>query len=128
MKRVRHILGFDPAKGWYYRDLGLATIASIALVWAVVALAFGTGDFDFRLGALSIGVVLACCLLSPNWHLILGAAVGFAAVQSWLAVLFSSERRSWWVAVPATILLAALMKIASTRPVRARWGAPRPEK
>jgi len=123
MRKLAEIFGFDSKKLWYYRDLALGTVASIATLWAIVALGFEKGEFDRRVGIICVGIVVVCCALSPNWHLILGVAAGVAAIQGWFAVAFSGDSRSWWVAVPATVIAVGLFRIFGKRSIRGDPGS-----
>jgi hypothetical protein len=120
MGRIARIFGFDPKKLWYYRDLALAIIAAFATLWAVFALGFESTPFDGKLGVACVGIVIVCCILTPNWHIIIGSVLGFAAIQGWLAAAFSGDARSYWVAIPATVLGTVFFLTMGRRPVQTK--------
>jgi hypothetical protein len=107
MNRLQEALGFDTKRLWWYRDIALGTFASIAALWAVISLMIGNSDFDRHLGIACIVIVIVFCGISPNRLMLFGVVVGFIALQGWFAVVFSHDVRSWWIAVPATIVEVA---------------------
>ena len=104
MNRLAQIFGFDKQKVWWYRDLALITIAAIMSLWAVVALIGPESLFNRRLGIGSVAIAILCWAITPNRLMLFGTVVGIVAVHGWFAVLFSGDARSWWIAVPATLL------------------------
>jgi hypothetical protein len=49
--------------------------------------------------------------------MLFGTVVGILAVQSWFAVIFSGNPRSWWVAVPATLLVLGILLKYRNKPL-----------
>jgi hypothetical protein len=118
INRLTEALGFDTKRLWWYRDIALGTFASIAALWAVISLMIGNSDFDRHLGIACIVIVIVFCGISPNRLMLFGVVVGFIALQGWFAVVFSHDVRSWWIAVPATILEVAFFVLFSKYPIR----------
>jgi hypothetical protein len=105
MGQLAQIFGYDKRGLWWYRDLALTTMAGIMSLWVIIAL-MGPESSPFTrwlsMGAATIAVL--CWIITPNRWLLFGAVVGVVAVQGWFAVLFSNYPRSWWIAIPATIV------------------------
>ena len=117
VKRLTHIFGFDKQKVWWYRDLSLTTIAAIITLWVVIALMGPKSSFNWWLGTGSAAVAILCWALTPNRLMLFGTVVGILAVQGWFAVIFSGDPRSWWVAVPATLLVLVLLVKYRNKPI-----------
>jgi len=49
--------------------------------------------------------------------MLFGTVVGILAVQSGFAVIFSGDPRSWWLAVPATLLVLVLLVKYRNKPI-----------
>ncbi len=109
MSRLSDIFGFDKRRLWWYRDLALITIAAIMTLWVIVALTEPSSIFNRRLAIVAASIAILCWMLTPNRLLLFGSVVGIVAFQGWFAVAFSGDRRSWWVAVPATLLELGLL-------------------
>jgi hypothetical protein len=73
-------------------------------LWVIVALMGPQSSFNRRLGMGSVAIAVLCWAITPNRLLLFGVVVGVVAVQGWFAVLFSGDARSWWIAIPATLL------------------------
>jgi hypothetical protein len=117
VRRLAQILGFDRQKVWWYRDLALTTVAAIMTLWVVIALMGPKSSFNWRLGIGSAAVAILCWALTPNRLMLFGTVVGILAVQSWFAVIFSGNPRSWWVAVPATLLVLGILLKYRNKPL-----------
>jgi len=120
MNSLADIFGFDRQKLWWYRDIALGTVAAIASLWAVSALAAEQSGYDLKLGIGSAIVALSCCVISPNRLMLFGVVLGVIAIQAWFAVLFSHDSRSWWIAIPATGMAVAFFTMFGQRPIRNR--------
>src|SRR3954471_23548890 len=92
------ILGFDSDKLWWYRDLALGSVASIAAMWTIVLLPAKT-SFDLKVSVASALIAVACCLVSPNRFVILGIVLGVVAIQGWVAVLIATSIKAWFTAL-----------------------------
>jgi hypothetical protein len=119
-KTLIEIFGFDPRRLWWYRDLALGTLASIATLWAVALLASHPANFDRGLGVICLVIGAVCCGISPNRVMLVGMSLGAVAVQGWLAYSFSKDIRFWWIAVSATALVLILLGIFGKRPLHQR--------
>jgi len=118
-KTAREIFGFDPRRMWWYRDIALGTVAAIATAWVVVGIASLLADptpFDVGLTLVSALVAIVCCEVSPNRALLFCLAVGFVAVQGWIAVAIKGGRLLW-IAVPASAGLFVLLRAVGRRPI-----------
>ena len=104
MKKLAQVFGFDRRKVGWYRDLALTTFAAIMSLCAIAAFAIEKSPFDRRLGIGALVIAVACWVITPNKAMLFGAVVLIVALQGWFAVLFSRDARSWWVALPATLL------------------------
>ena len=118
MSRLAQIFGFDKGKVGWYRDLALITIAAIMTLWAVVALIGPESSFNWRLGIGSVAIAILCWAITPNRLMLFGTVVGIVAVQGWFAVLFSGDARSWWIALPATLLAIGFLVKYRNHPMR----------
>jgi hypothetical protein len=118
MTRLGQILGFDKRKVWWYRDLALTTVAAIMVAWAIVALMGPESPFNRRLGIGAAAVAILCWVITPNRLMLFVSVVGFVAVQGWFAVLFSGDARSWWIAIPATLLEIGFFAKYRNYPIR----------
>ena len=121
MSWLRRIFGFDPGMIWWYRDLALGTIASIAMLWAIVALFLvEPNDFDRRLGIACVVIAVVCCVISPNRLVLFGMVAGVVAVRGWFAVVLSEGVKGWWIAGPATAVVVLLLLKFRNRPIQRR--------
>lgn len=119
MSRLAQIFGFDKRKIWWYRDLALITIAAVMALWSITTLMGPESAFNWRLGIGAAAVAILCCAITPNRLMLFVAVVGIVAVQGWFAVLFSGDSRSWWIAVPASlVVLGLLTKYRNKRLIR----------
>jgi hypothetical protein len=116
MGRLAQIFAFDKRKLWWYRDIALSTVAWIMTSWAIVALTIQNSPFDRRLGMGAAAVAVLCCALTPNRLVLIGIVAGMLAVEGWFAALFTRDPRSYWVAVPATLVAVGIYKYVN-RPV-----------
>jgi hypothetical protein len=122
MNWFKRTFGYDARRLWWYRDLTLGTLASIAALWSLSGLLFVPYDpFDFFAGLICILVAVACCVISPNRLMLFMSVVAVVALRGWFVVAqFPREIRSWMVAVPATILTLVLFQTFGNRSVRQR--------
>lgn len=122
MNWLKGTFGYDERRLWWYRDLALGTVASIAALWSFAELLFVPYDrFDFRIGLICILVAVACCVISPNRLVLFSMVVAVVALRGWSVVAqFPREIRSWMVAVPATILTVVLFRAFGNQFMRHR--------
>ena len=122
MNWLKGTFGYDERRLWWYRDLALGTLASIAALWSFAELLFVPYDrFDFRIGLVCILLAVACCVVSPNRLVLFMMVVAVVALGGWFVVArFPREVRSWIVAVPATILTLVLFRTFGNRSVKQR--------
>jgi hypothetical protein len=114
--KLAQVLGFERSQSWWYRDLALASVGGIALLWAAVA-AVQPAAFDRKLAVGCVVVFIVCCLASPNRMLIAGVALGIVSMQGWFSVAFAGNRYGWAVAITSTLLVAVILAIYSRRPL-----------
>lgn len=108
MGRFAEIFGFDRKRVWWYRDLALTVIAAIMSPWVSSSLLGEASSFSHRLAVGAAVVAILCWVITPNRLMLFVAVMGIVAVQGWFAVLFSHDVRSWWIAIPATLLAVSL--------------------
>jgi hypothetical protein len=120
VSRLAQIFGFDKRKAWWYRDLALTTIAAIMALWAIIVLMEPESSFNRRLGIGSAAIAILCWAITPNRVMLFGGVTGIVALQGWFAVLFSRDARSWWVAVPATLLAIGFLLKYRNKPIITR--------
>src|ERR1700722_3060258 len=122
MNWLKGTFGYDERRLWWYRDLALGTVASIAALWSFAELLFVPYDrFDFRIGLICILVAVACCVISPNRLVLFSMVVAVVALRGWSVVAqFPREIRSWMVAVPAMILTGVLFRAFGNQFMRHR--------
>jgi hypothetical protein len=122
MYGLKETFGYDGRKLWWYRDLALGTIATIAALWSFAELLFVPySPIDFRIGLICMLIAVACCVISPNRLVLFILVVAAVAVRGWFVVArFPTEILSWAVAVPATILALVLFRAFGNRPARQR--------
>jgi len=117
---ITRAFGYDSKKLWWYRDIALGTVASIATLWAVVALGFQKSSFDTKLGFLCIVVAAVCCLVSSNRLVLIMMVFGVVSIQSWFAVIFSLDLRGLAIAIVASLVELILLARFRNRPVHQR--------
>lgn len=120
MGHISRVLGYESKKLWWYRDIALGTVASIATLWAVVALCFQKSSFDMKLGILCIFVAVACCLISPNRLVLIMIVFGVVSIQSWFAVIFSLDLGGITIAIVASLVELILLTRFRNRPAHER--------
>lgn len=114
-KTPREVLGFESKKAWWYRDLGLGTVASMATMIAL-ALAYEATLADLGVAIVCAIIAIGCCEISPNRLMLYGASVGVVAIQSWIGFIFQGPR-ALWIAVPATLIVIVILFAFGKRPV-----------
>lgn len=119
-KSFQDVTGFDRRDAWSYRDTALSAIACISGAWAVVGLGLGSNSFDRKVGAISLVISIVSCAVSPNRMALFPVPMAFVAFQGWWTVLFTNDPRSWWIAIPATILTLVYLRLFGHYPTRAR--------
>jgi hypothetical protein len=118
MNKIAEIFGFDNKKLWWYRDIALGTVASIAALWGEVNLYLEHSTFDTKIGIVSVAVSIACCAISPNRLMLFGMVFGVIASQGWFALLVTRDPRCWWIATSATVALVVLLRVFRNRPLK----------
>jgi hypothetical protein len=118
MNKIAEIFGFDRKKLWWYRDIALGTVASIAALWGVVNLYVEHSNFDTKIGIVSVAVSIACCAISPNRPMLFGMVFDVIASQGWFALLVTRDPRCWWIATSATVALVVLLRVFRNRPLK----------
>ena len=118
-RNLKEILGFDMGMLWSYRDTALGTVASIAALWAIVALLSPPNDFDRHLGVICIAIAIVCCGISPNRGMLVAVVFGFVAAQAWFAFTFFGNK-FLWIAVPATLIVIIYLRLYGKRPIQRR--------
>ena len=114
-KTLREVLGFESKKAWWYRDLALGTVASMATMIAL-AMAYEATLPDLGVAIVCAIIAIGCCEISPNRLILYGASVGVVAIQSWIGFVFHGPR-ALWVAVPATLIVIVILLAFGKRPV-----------
>jgi hypothetical protein len=118
MGKLGSIFGFDRRKLWWYRDIALITVAAIMTLWIIVAITGTTSVFNRRVATGAAAIAFLCFLLTPNRLLLFAGVLGIVALQGCFAVVFSGDRRSWLIAVPATFLEVGLLWKYRNRPLQ----------
>ncbi len=118
LKRIPQFIGFERKKLWWYRDLALTVTAWMLTGYSVSSLAPPGDPAERAFGLACALMALVACIVSPNRHVIFLNVLGLVAVQGWLAVIRTEDRRAWLLAVPATVIAFGYFWWIKDRPIK----------